>query len=87
MEEIDILSIYDAEYSLEVFKSKLTKEQQRKTYWENNFGNLIRLDNINDEYKSNIIKVLNKAIKRNGVPIDDFSDCLKISDNDYDMYL
>jgi len=86
-EKIKILDIYNPEYSLEVFKSKLTKEQQRKTYWEDKEGNLIRLDNIGSNYKKNIIKILKFAIKRNSIPIDDFSDCLQISDNDYDMYI
>ena len=63
-EEIKILDIYNPEYSLEVFKSELTKEQQKKTYWENKEGNLIRLDNIGSNYKNNIIKLLKFAIKK-----------------------
>ena len=85
MSEIDILSIYDASYSLEVFESELTREQKRNTYWENRQGNLIRLDNIGEKYKQNIIRLLKYAVKRQKV--DDFSDALVISELDYDMYI
>jgi hypothetical protein len=85
MSEIDILSIYDASYSLEVFESELTKEQKRNTYWEDRQGNLIRLDNIGEKYKQNIIRLLKYAEKRQKV--DDFSDALAISELDYDMYI
>jgi hypothetical protein len=85
MAEIDILSIYDASYSLEVFESELTREQKRNTYWENRQGNLIRLDNIGEKYKQNIIRLLKYAEKRQKV--DDFSDALVISEIDYDMYI
>ena len=85
MDEIDILSIYDASYSLEVFESNLTREQKRNTYWEDKQGNLIRLDNIGEKYKQNIIRLLKYAEKRQKV--DDFSDALVISELDYDMYI
>jgi hypothetical protein len=85
MTEIDILSIYNASYSLEVFESELTREQKRNTYWENRQGNLIRLDNIGEKYKQNIIRLLKYAEKRQKV--DDFSDALVISEIDYDMYI
>jgi len=85
MSEIDILSIYDASYSLEVFESELTREQKRNTYWEDRQGNLIRLDNIGEKYKQNIIRLLKYAEKRQKV--DDFSDALVISELDYDMYI
>ena len=85
MDEIDILSIYDASYSLEVFESNLTREQKRNTHWEDKQGNLIRLDNIGEKYKQNIIRLLKYAEKRQKV--DDFSDALVISELDYDMYI
>lgn len=84
--EDNILDIYNPEYSLEVL-NKISEKEKKNYYWENKQGNLIRLDNIDDNYMHNIKKLLEFAIKRDSVPIDDFNDALRISECDYDMYI
>ena len=85
-DENNILDIYNPEYSLEIFET-VSESEKKNYYWENKEGNLIRLDNIDERYKANIIRLLKFAIRKNSVPLDDFSDALRISDCDYDMYI
>ena len=85
-DENNILDIYNPEYSLEIFET-VSEEDKKNYYWENKEGNLIRLDNIDERYGANIIRLLKFAVKRNSAPLDDWSDALKISECDYDMYI
>lgn len=85
-DENNILDIYNPEYSLEVFE-KVSESEKKNYYWENKEGNLIRLDNIDERYKANIIRLLKTAVMCERVPLSDFSDALRISDCDYDMYI
>lgn len=85
-DENNILDIYNPEYSLEIFET-VSENEKKNYYWENKEGNLIRLDNIDERYRANIMRLLKFAIKKNSVPLDDFSDALRISECDYDMYI
>lgn len=85
-DENNILDIYNPYYSLSVFET-ISENEKKNYYWENKQGNLIRLDNIDEKYRANIIRLLKFAIKKSSVPLDDWSDALRISDCDYDMYI
>lgn len=59
---MEVLEIHNAERAIQVFNMPLDSQDKQSYYWENQQGNLIRLDNIDERYKNNILKLLEKAV-------------------------